>query len=148
MLYGSEAAGYLGGGDADLGSCRWMARVCRKAWVDLTVGLWSGRYVLDLAKYDLNYDLRDRARYVRAVLHIKDTKLHKHAKHLFLTTKPAPEFQSMYEAHHRFPSGTLSHMMNEEVTGYVPMPVWTTDPSDPELRNHEDKVYEGISSDS
>lgn len=76
-------------------------------------------YVLALARYDQNYDLRDRARYVSRVLNIKDTKLHKHAKHLFLSTKPAPEFQSMFESHRRFPVGTMSHIVNEEVSACI-----------------------------
>ena len=50
-------------------------------------------YVLDLAKFDMNYDIRDRARLMRMILLNKDNKapsLYAHAKELFVNQKPAP----------------------------------------------------------
>ncbi len=55
------------------------------------------QYVLNLAKYDQNYDIRDRARLVRCLLLTKDTKLHKHSRDIFLTEKPAPNLVSAFE---------------------------------------------------
>lgn len=55
------------------------------------------QYVLNLAKYDQNYDIRDRARFIRAVLLTKDTKLHKHSRDIFLSEKPAPNLVSTFE---------------------------------------------------
>lgn len=58
-------------------------------------------YVLQLGKYDVNYDIRDRSRYIRAILMTKDTKLHKHSKHLFLSKKPAPALVAHFTGHDR-----------------------------------------------
>jgi AP-3 complex subunit beta len=54
-------------------------------------------YVLDLAKFDMNYDIRDRARLMRVMLFDKDNKvpsLSSHAKELFVHQKPAPTISS------------------------------------------------------
>jgi hypothetical protein len=55
------------------------------------------QYVLNLAKYDQNYDIRDRARLVRCLLLTKDSKLHKHSRDIFLMEKPAPNLVSAFE---------------------------------------------------
>lgn len=50
-------------------------------------------YVLELAKFDMNYDIRDRARLMRMILLNKDNKvpsLYAEAKGLFVNQKPAP----------------------------------------------------------
>ncbi len=58
-------------------------------------------YVLNLAKYDLNYDLRDRARLIRGLLLTKDNRLHKKAKKFFLSEKPAPNLKSTFSGEER-----------------------------------------------
>ncbi len=52
------------------------------------------QYVLNLAKYDQNYDIRDRARFIRQLIVPTDKSgaLHKYAKKLFLALKPAPSW--------------------------------------------------------
>jgi hypothetical protein len=72
---------------------------------------------------------------------IKDTKLHKHAKHLFLSNKPAPALVSHFEQKNRFALSSLSHILDREIQGYKQLPEWTEDPSDPQLRNFEEKVF-------
>jgi AP-3 complex subunit beta len=79
-------------------------------------------YVLNLAKYDQNYDIRDRARMIRALLFTKETKLHKRAKDFFLSEKPAPNLKSTLEDRSRFQMGTLSHVLNQEANGFIPLP--------------------------
>jgi AP-3 complex subunit beta len=55
-----------------------------------TIGLLL-QYVFNLAKYDLNYDIRDRSRLMRKILLETQTPfLRAHAKALFVTEKPAP----------------------------------------------------------
>ncbi|XP_060597112.1 AP-3 complex subunit beta-2-like [Ruditapes philippinarum] len=58
------------------------------------------QYVFNLAKYDQNYDIRDRSRFLRAlVLPIGEKgQLAKHAKKIFLSTKPAPVLESKFKA--------------------------------------------------
>ena len=56
-------------------------------------------YVFNLAKYDQNYDIRDRARFLRQLIlpTEKSGVLAKHAKKIFLATKPAPVLESQYK---------------------------------------------------
>lgn len=62
------------------------------------------QYVYNLAKYDTNYDIRDRARLTRALVFPsqghEDNKLAKHAKKIFLATKPPPVQQSSFKGRH------------------------------------------------
>ena len=55
--------------------------------------------MLNLAKYDQNYDIRDRARFFRHLLlpGDKTTTFSKHAKKIILATKPAPVIESVFK---------------------------------------------------
>uniref|UniRef100_A0A671KGU2 AP-3 complex subunit beta n=1 Tax=Sinocyclocheilus anshuiensis TaxID=1608454 RepID=A0A671KGU2_9TELE len=57
------------------------------------------QYVLNLAKYDQNYDIRDRARFIRQLIVPTDKSgaLSKYAKKLFLALKPAPVLESQFK---------------------------------------------------
>jgi AP-3 complex subunit beta len=64
------------------------------------------QYVFSLAKYDMNYDIRDRARFLRQLILPAITgdkaqgaggALAKHAKKIFLAPKPAPVLQSKFK---------------------------------------------------
>lgn len=56
------------------------------------------QYVLTLARYDQNYDIRDRSRLLRQILfpQNENSVLTKNAKKIFLATKPAPLLQSKF----------------------------------------------------
>jgi len=60
------------------------------------------QYVLNLAKYDQNYDIRDRARFIRQLIvpTEKSGALNKYAKKLFLAQKPAPILESSFKGTH------------------------------------------------
>ena len=55
------------------------------------------QYVMNLAKYDQNYDIRDRSRFLRQFVLATDKPcaLAKYAKKIFLATKPAPVLESL-----------------------------------------------------
>lgn len=57
------------------------------------------QYVLSLAKYDQNYDIRDRARFTRQLIVPSEQGgvLSRHAKKLFLAPKPAPVLESSFK---------------------------------------------------
>jgi len=59
------------------------------------------QYVFSLARYDQNYDIRDRARFLRQFIFpsagVENSKLAKHAKKIFLAPKPAPVLQSKFK---------------------------------------------------
>lgn len=58
------------------------------------------QYVFSLARYDQNYDLRDRARFLRQFIFptsMENSKLEKYAKKIFLASKPAPILESRFK---------------------------------------------------
>lgn len=61
------------------------------------------QYVLSLAKYDQNYDIRDRARFTRQLIVPSEQggALSRHAKKLFLAPKPAPVLESSFKGGNR-----------------------------------------------
>ncbi|XP_041082947.1 AP-3 complex subunit beta-2-like isoform X5 [Polyodon spathula] len=97
------------------------------------------QYVLNLAKYDQNYDIRDRARFIRQLIvpTEKSGVLSKYAKKLFLALKPAPVFESPFKDRDHFQLGSLSHLLNAKATGYQELPAWPDVAPDPSVRNVE-----------
>ncbi|CAL8260607.1 unnamed protein product [Merluccius merluccius] len=99
------------------------------------------QYVLNLAKYDQNYDIRDRARFIRQLIVPTDKcgALSKYAKKLFLALKPAPVLESPFKDRDHFQLGSLSHLLNTKAGGYQELPDWPQDAPDPSVRNVEVK---------
>ncbi|KAK4311786.1 hypothetical protein Pmani_016742 [Petrolisthes manimaculis] len=96
------------------------------------------QYVYNLAKYDTNYDIRDRARLTRALVFPpqghEDNKLAKHAKKIFLATKPPPVQQSSFKDRDQFQLSTLSHLINARASGYQDLPDFPEEAPDPSVR--------------
>uniref|UniRef100_A0A8C5BX98 AP-3 complex subunit beta n=1 Tax=Gadus morhua TaxID=8049 RepID=A0A8C5BX98_GADMO len=99
------------------------------------------QYVLNLAKYDQNYDIRDRARFIRQLIVPTDKcgALSKYAKKLILALKPAPILESPFKDRDHFQLGSLSHLLNTKAGGYQELPDWPQDAPDPSVRNVEVK---------
>uniref|UniRef100_A0A8C5D5T9 AP-3 complex subunit beta n=1 Tax=Gadus morhua TaxID=8049 RepID=A0A8C5D5T9_GADMO len=97
------------------------------------------QYVLNLAKYDQNYDIRDRARFIRQLIVPTDKcgALSKYAKKLILALKPAPILESPFKDRDHFQLGSLSHLLNTKAGGYQELPDWPQDAPDPSVRNVE-----------
>ncbi|XP_062926968.1 AP-3 complex subunit beta-2 isoform X3 [Mobula hypostoma] len=97
------------------------------------------QYVLNLAKYDQNYDIRDRARFIRQLIvpTEKSGVLSKYAKKLFLAQKPAPVLESSFKDRDHFQLGSLSHLLNSKASGYQELPDWPEAAPDPSVRNVE-----------
>ncbi|KAM8782784.1 AP-3 complex subunit beta-2 isoform 2-T2 [Rhynchonycteris naso] len=97
------------------------------------------QYVLSLAKYDQNYDIRDRARFTRQLIVPSEQGgvLSRHAKKLFLAPKPAPVLESSFKDRDHFQLGSLSHLLNAKATGYQELPDWPEEAPDPSVRNVE-----------
>ncbi|XP_067871460.1 AP-3 complex subunit beta-2 isoform X2 [Heterodontus francisci] len=97
------------------------------------------QYVLNLAKYDQNYDIRDRARFIRQLIvpTEKSGVLSKYAKKLFLAQKPAPVLESSFKDRDHFQLGSLSHLLNSKAGGYQELPDWPVSAPDPSVRNVE-----------
>ncbi|XP_014405074.1 PREDICTED: AP-3 complex subunit beta-2 [Myotis brandtii] len=97
------------------------------------------QYVLSLAKYDQNYDIRDRARFTRQLIVPSEQggALSRQAKKLFLAPKPAPVLESSFKDRDHFQLGSLSHLLNAKATGYQELPDWPEEAPDPSVRNVE-----------
>ncbi|XP_060743171.1 AP-3 complex subunit beta-2 isoform X2 [Tachysurus vachellii] len=97
------------------------------------------QYVLNLAKYDQNYDIRDRARFIRQLIVPVDKSgaLSKYAKKLFLALKPAPVLESPFKDRDHYQLGSLSHLLNTKAGGYQELPDWPESAPDPSVRNVE-----------
>ncbi|XP_007941637.1 AP-3 complex subunit beta-1 [Orycteropus afer afer] len=97
------------------------------------------QYVLNLGKYDQNYDIRDRTRFIRQLIvpNEKSGALSKYAKKIFLAQKPAPLLESPFKDRDHFQLGTLSHTLNTKATGYLELSNWPEVAPDPSVRNVE-----------
>ncbi|KAF5899737.1 AP-3 complex subunit beta-1 isoform X2, partial [Clarias magur] len=97
------------------------------------------QYILNLGKYDQNYDIRDRTRFIRQLIvpSEKSGALSKYARRILLAPKPAPVLQSAFKDRDRFQLGTLSHTLNSKATGYLELSDWPDVAPDQSVRNVE-----------
>ncbi|KAJ7988575.1 hypothetical protein DPEC_G00324980 [Dallia pectoralis] len=97
------------------------------------------QYILNLGKYDQNYDIRDRTRFIRQLIvpNEKSGALSKYARRILLAPKPAPVLQSAYKDRDRYQLGTLSHTINTKASGYLELSDWPTVAPDQSVRNVE-----------
>ncbi|KAJ8598604.1 hypothetical protein CTAYLR_001704, partial [Chrysophaeum taylorii] len=105
------------------------------------------RYVLELARFDVNHDLRDRARYYAAVLGMAATptadehalsQLRARAPALTLSDKRPPLTLTGPVALDGLSDllvGSLSIMVGHQVDGYLELPDWPDVPPDPSVRD-------------
>ncbi|RLN70532.1 hypothetical protein BBJ29_006750 [Phytophthora kernoviae] len=96
------------------------------------------QYVIELCKFDVDYDVRDRARLVRAALSGDATIVNPHK--LFASKKPAPLIGYDDETKTRFSLGTLSNVVRHNVPGYLLMPEWRSTKPDRSLRDESSFV--------
>lgn len=122
------------------------------------------KYVMDLCKYDVNYDLRDRARLMRALFFKKKVAANGDAgaatspssmdtagkdnnevkdvfKGVLLTEKPAPRILAPFIGRDRYVLGSLSHTLNQAVTGHVDLPPFPDVAPDPSTRKPKVPAY-------
>lgn len=98
------------------------------------------QYVFNLARYDQNYDIRDRARFLKQFIFPaggKQTVLSQNARNIFLAEKPAPTLESKYHGRKRFQLGSLSHYLNMRASGYQDLPSFPEVAPDSSVRNVE-----------
>ncbi|KAI8591375.1 adaptin N terminal region-domain-containing protein [Geranomyces variabilis] len=102
------------------------------------------RYVLELARYDASWDVRDRARFIKFLLlgsndggagagdplgegadHFLKSSLAK----ILLSTKATAVAESAYAGRIRYNLGSLSHLLNRALPQYKSLPAWPTEVS-------------------
>uniref|UniRef100_M4BK39 AP-3 complex subunit beta n=1 Tax=Hyaloperonospora arabidopsidis (strain Emoy2) TaxID=559515 RepID=M4BK39_HYAAE len=96
------------------------------------------QYVIELCQFDIDYDVRDRARLVRAALSGDASIVDPHK--LFASKKPAPLIGYDDDSKSRFTLGTLSSVVRHSVPGYHPLPNWRLSKPDPSLRDESSLV--------
>jgi AP-3 complex subunit beta len=111
-------------------------------------------YVIQLARYDVDYDLRDRARFLRGFHHLNEPKdgealdvnsLSTHLKTILLSEKSAPKYLSSSEGKEHFTIGSASLQVGHKVNGYEPLPEWPTEKPDGSLRSKGASSWTGKS---
>ncbi|XP_076613966.1 AP-3 complex subunit beta-1 isoform X2 [Chaetodon auriga] len=97
------------------------------------------QYILNLGKYDQNYDIRDRTRFIRQLIvpNEKSGALNKYARRILLAPKPAPVLESAFKDRDRFQLGSLSHSLNSKANGYQELCDWPAVAPDQSVRNVE-----------
>ncbi|KAH8323065.1 hypothetical protein KR074_000562 [Drosophila pseudoananassae] len=96
------------------------------------------QYVFTLARYDPNYDVRDRARFLRQIIFPasgNSSVLSQNARQVFLASKPAPVPESKYRDGNNFQLGSLSHYLNMPAAGYKELPPFPAVAPDSSVRN-------------
>ncbi|MCP9258039.1 AP-3 complex subunit beta-2 [Dirofilaria immitis] len=92
------------------------------------------QHIIQLARFDQNYDIRDRCRFLRNLL-FSDNKLSAFANEIFITEKPSPTTQSTFKDREQFQLGSLSHFLNQRCRRYRDLPQFPEIASDPSMRN-------------
>ena len=99
------------------------------------------QYIFNLAKYDMDYDLRDRARFMRAFVFPQQGQenncIIKHSKKIFLAPKPAPVSVSRFKDREAYQLGSMSHYLNSRAPGYQDLPEYPETAPSPSVRNVE-----------
>lgn len=107
--------------------------------LNLAVRLWESdrtrcellvKYVLQLARYDRSYDIRDRCRFIRNSL-FKEGPFQLSC---FLNNKPAPLVRSQFVDREHYQLGTLSHLLNQKCAEYNDLPEFPEVAPDPTIR--------------
>ncbi|CAH1404204.1 unnamed protein product [Nezara viridula] len=95
------------------------------------------QYVFNLARYDQNYDIRDRSRFLKQFIFPSndENNLSQYAKQIFLATKPAPLLQSKFKDRENYQMGSLTHYINMRASGYHDLPPFPEVAPDPTARN-------------
>uniref|UniRef100_A0A182RNP1 AP-3 complex subunit beta n=1 Tax=Anopheles funestus TaxID=62324 RepID=A0A182RNP1_ANOFN len=108
------------------------------------------QHLHNLARYDPNYDIRDRARFLKPFLlaspdgaDASESILVAKARKIFLSEKPAPTLESMYHGRRQYQLGSLSHYLNMPTNGYQDLPAWPTEAPDTSVRNVEPPAQMG-----
>ncbi|KAM9985977.1 hypothetical protein ACTFIZ_004256 [Dictyostelium cf. discoideum] len=94
------------------------------------------QYVLNLAKFDQNYDIRDNSRMLKHFyFNTENTQsINSNIKQIVINQKPIPTETSISEDRQRFTLGSLSHIVNHTALGYTALPDFPDVAPDPSVR--------------
>ncbi|XP_015794283.1 AP-3 complex subunit beta-2 [Tetranychus urticae] len=96
-------------------------------------------YVFNLAKYDVNYDVRDKGRFLKGLINACETEEGKKlTKRILMSPKvslQSDQTESFVEYSSKFRIGTLSHFLDKKVSGYEELPDFPTEQPDTSVRH-------------
>ncbi|CAO3628067.1 unnamed protein product [Mucor fragilis] len=102
------------------------------------------QYLLNLARYDTDYDVRDRARFLRALtIPSQEEKpglnqLKEHLKTILLSNKEPAVIESEVQAASEYNIGSLSLLAHQPLPGYEPLPDFPQEQPDVSVRDVEE----------
>ncbi|KAI7890136.1 adaptin N terminal region-domain-containing protein [Mucor mucedo] len=103
------------------------------------------QYVLNLARYDTDYDVRDRARFLRALTIPNGgegkaglIQLKEHLKEILLSNKEPPVIESEVQSAADYNIGSLSLLAHQPLPGYEPLPDFPEEQPDASTRDVEE----------
>jgi AP-3 complex subunit beta len=89
-------------------------------------------YLLKLCERDTEFDVRDRARFLLALLETKNEKLQGRLKQLLFPERKAPIWVGKEIVGTEYQIGTFSQFFGKEVSGYEPLPDWVEESEIPD----------------
>lgn len=102
------------------------------------------QYLLNLARYDTDYDVRDRARFLRALtIPSQEEKpglnqLKEHLKTILLSNKEPAVIESEVQSASEYNIGSLSLLAHQPLPGYEPLPDFPQEQPDASVRDVEE----------
>ncbi|TPX49538.1 hypothetical protein SeMB42_g02568 [Synchytrium endobioticum] len=94
---------------------------------------------LELARFDVSFDVRDRARFIKALVvevpKSESSELGRGLLDIILCAKVHPVAECLYAENERFTIGTLSHSLGILTRGYADLPSWAITQPDPSVRD-------------
>ncbi|KAI8066544.1 adaptin N terminal region-domain-containing protein [Gongronella butleri] len=102
------------------------------------------QYTLNLARYDLNYDVRDRSRFLRSLTLPVDNQpagladLKQHVHDILLDNKLPTVIENDMEPASEYTLGSLSLLANQPLPGYEPLPDYPEEQPDTSVRDVEE----------
>ncbi|CAG9566372.1 unnamed protein product [Danaus chrysippus] len=96
-----------------------LLSLCVKLWVSQPATRPVTQYVLSLARYDVSYDVRDRARFIRGCL---EGPLARYVTDIFCPDTPKPSVQANNKERTQYTVGSLSQYIGSCACGYRPLP--------------------------
>ncbi|CCD11651.1 unnamed protein product [Trypanosoma congolense IL3000] len=91
-------------------------------------------YLIDLAKFDDDYEVRDHARLVQCSMDRHSLTFGAFKDMLLSRETCLPRLCDPFAASTQYELGSVSHILGKAFFGYRPLPSWSSVPSDPSLR--------------
>jgi AP-3 complex subunit beta len=91
-------------------------------------------YLLKVCERDVEFDVRDRARLLLALLESQNTKIQSRVKSLLFPPRKPPNWSAL-DRSTNYQIGTFSQLFDRPVSGYEPLPEWAEELPDSSVRN-------------